>query len=238
MSLQTQPYWLKLALQPTESANLRSSLRTFGANIASEEIKHRAEWELEILSISCYVGGAVLTWLSNPVENRAFQEKRFPWIPQQHKRAQQAFEAQRGTLQNSWWDVPPSSANLNPDSSLDLKRAILQTRFQTWPIKFKLKNLTVFRYVFWKFFSIYPLPCRREVNILFTHFLLFSTIWYWTSCETILLYALMDPLKTIPNFSPTMVIQYSNHRYCTSSWRTAVGTTEDRGRLPGTTKLA
>lgn len=49
-----------------------------------------------------------------------FQEKRFPWILQQHKRAQQSFEAQRGTLQNSWWDVPPSSANLNPDSSLDL----------------------------------------------------------------------------------------------------------------------
>ena len=135
-----------------------------------------------------------------------FQEKRFPWILQQHKRAQQSFEAQRGTLQNSWWDVPPSSANLNPDSSLDL-RAILQTRFQTWPIKFQSKNLTVFRYVFWKFFSIYPLPCPREVNILFTHFLLFTTIWYWRSCETILLYALMDPLKTIPNFSPTMVIQ-------------------------------
>ena len=166
-----------------------------------------------------------------------FQEKRFPWIPQQHKRAQQAFEAQRGTLQNSWWDVPPSSANLNPDSSSDL-RAILQTRFQTWPIKFQSKNLTVFRYVFWKFFSIYPLPCPREVNILFTHFLLCSTVWYWTSCKAIVLYALMDPLKTIPNFSPTMVIQYSNHRYCTSSWRTAVGTTEDRGRLPGTTKLA
>ena len=59
-----------------------------------------------------------------------FQEKRFPRIPQQHKRTQQAFEAQGDTLQNSWWDVPPSSANLNPDSSLDL-RAILQTRFQT-----------------------------------------------------------------------------------------------------------
>lgn len=194
MSLQTQAYWLKLALQLTESANLRSSLRTFGANIASEEIKHRAEWELEILSISCYVGGAVLTF------------RRFPRIPQQHKRTQQAFEAQRGTLQNSWWDVPPSSANLNPDSSLDL-RAILQTRFQTWPIKFQSKNLTVFRYVFWKFFSIYPLPCPREVNILFTHFLLCSTVWYWTPCKAIVLYALMDPLKTIPNFSPTMVIQ-------------------------------
>lgn len=135
-----------------------------------------------------------------------FQEKRFPRIPQQHKRTQQAFEAQRGTLQNSWWDVPPSSANLNPDSSLDL-RAILQTRFQTWPIKFQSKNLTVFRYVFWKFFSIYPLPCPREVNILFTHFLLCSTVWYWTSCKAIVLYALMDPLKTIPNFSPAMVIQ-------------------------------
>ena len=135
-----------------------------------------------------------------------FQEKRFPRIPQQHKRTQQAFEAQRGTLQHSWWAVPPSSANLNPDSSLDL-RAILQTRFQTWPIKFQSKNLTVFRYVFWKFFSIYPLPCPREVNILFTHFLLCSTVWYWTSCKAIVLYALMDPLKTIPNFSPTMVIQ-------------------------------
>lgn len=135
-----------------------------------------------------------------------FQEKRFPRIPQQHKRTQQAFEAQGDTLQNSWWDVPPSSANLNPDSSLDL-RAILQTRFQTWPIKFQSKNLTVFRYVFWKFFSIYPLPCPREVNILFTHFLLCSTVWYWTSCKAIVLYALMDPLKTIPNFSPTMVIQ-------------------------------
>ena len=59
-----------------------------------------------------------------------FQEERFPRIPQQHKRTQQAFEAQSCTLQNSWWDVPPSSANLNPDSSLDL-RAIFQTRFQT-----------------------------------------------------------------------------------------------------------
>ena len=135
-----------------------------------------------------------------------FQEKRFPRIPQQHKRTQQAFEAQGDTLQNSWWDVPPSSANLNPDSSLDL-RAILQTRFQSWPMKFQSKNLTVFRYVFWKFFSIYPLPCPREVNILFTHFLLCSTVWYWTSCKAIVLYALMDPLKTIPNFSPTMVIQ-------------------------------
>ena len=48
-----------------------------------------------------------------------FQEKRFPRIPQQHKRTQQAFEVQRGTLQNY-----PS------ESSLDL-RAILQTRFQT-----------------------------------------------------------------------------------------------------------
>ena len=28
---------IKTSLQPTESANLRSSLRTFGANIASEE---------------------------------------------------------------------------------------------------------------------------------------------------------------------------------------------------------
>ena len=135
-----------------------------------------------------------------------FQEKRFPRIPQQHKRTQQAFEAQGDTLQNSWWDVPPSSANLNPDSSLDL-RAILQTRFQSWPMKFQSKNLTVFKYVFWKFFSIYPLPCPREANILFTHFLLCSTVWYWTSCKAIVLYALMDPLKTIPNFSPTMVIQ-------------------------------
>ena len=196
MSLQTQAYWLKLALQPTESANLRSSLRTFGANIASEEIKHRAEWELEILSISCYVGGAVLTFRKS-VSRESLNNINV------HSRR---LKLRGGTLQNSWWDVPPSSANLNPDSSLDL-RAILQTRFQTWPIKFQSKNLTVFRYVFWKFFSIYPLPCPREVNILFTHFLLCSTVWYWTSCKAIVLYALMDPLKTIPNFSPTMVIQ-------------------------------
>lgn len=167
-----------------------------------------------------------------------FQEKRYPRIPQQHKRTQQGVWSSEGYP--SEFLVRCAAQFCQPKSWLFFrpKRAILQTRFQTWPIKFKSKNVTVVRYVFWKFFSIYPLPCPREVNILFTHFLLFTTIWYWRSCETILLYALMDPLKTIPNFSPTMVIQYSNHRYCTSSWRTAVGTTEDRGRLPGTTKLA
>ena len=54
---------------------------------------------------------------------------------------------------------------------------------------------------------------------LSTHYLnaIFIIKYYLTLNERvrqILLYALMDPLKTIPDFSPTMVITYQN---CTSS---------------------
>ena len=124
-----------------------------------------------------------------------------------------------------------------PKSSLFLrpKPAIFHTRFQTWRLKFTSTNCSGFTHVLWKFYSIYqPITLsKRSQHIVNAIFIIWHYLTLIVRVRQILLYALMDPLKTVPDFSP--VITYQN---CTSSWRTAVGTTEDRGRRPGTTKFA
>ena len=61
------------------------------------------------------------------------------------------------------------------------KYAIPHARFLTWCLNF----LAVFRAGFCTCCKLYsdpnPLPCPREVNVLFKHFELFLSTWHWTS---------------------------------------------------------